>query len=112
MTKFQFIWILFKIFELTEVMRQRGDSQLIDLLNNVSTRDLQPDNINILKSRIIQQVQKAIHAMRFILLRKMQMPIDIMMKCWTQMKTNSFLKSNLHIAHHVVRDKIDKVLRK
>ena len=54
MTKFQFIWTLFKIFELTEVMRQCGDSQLIDLLNNVSARDLQPDNINILKSRIIQ----------------------------------------------------------
>ena len=35
-------------------MRQRGDSQLIDLLKNVSTRDLQPDNINILKSRITQ----------------------------------------------------------
>ena len=37
-------------------MRQRGDSQLIDLLNNVRAGDIQPDNINILKSRVIQPV--------------------------------------------------------
>ena len=36
-------------------MRQRGDSQLIDLLNNVRTGDVQPGNINILKSRVIQR---------------------------------------------------------
>ena len=51
---FNSLWKLFKIFELTEVTRQRGDSQLIDLLNNVRTGDIQPDNINMLKSRVIQ----------------------------------------------------------
>ena len=35
-------------------MRQRGDFQLIDLLNYVQTGDIQSDNINILKSRVIQ----------------------------------------------------------
>ena len=44
------LWKLFKMFELTEVMRQCGDSQLIDLLNNVPTRDIQLDNINILNT--------------------------------------------------------------
>ena len=44
------LWKLFKIFELTEVMRQCGDSQLIDLLNNVRTGDIQLDNINILNT--------------------------------------------------------------
>ena len=35
-------------------MRQRVDFQLIDLLNYVRTGDIQSDNINILKSRVIQ----------------------------------------------------------
>ena len=35
-------------------MRQRGDSQLTGLLNNVRTGEVQPDDINILKSRVIQ----------------------------------------------------------
>ena len=42
------------MFELTEVMHQRGDSQLIHLLNNVSTAKLNSRNINIIQSRIIQ----------------------------------------------------------
>ena len=50
---FNSLWRLFKIFELTEVIQQRGDSQLIDILNNVRTGDVQPDDINILKSRVI-----------------------------------------------------------
>ena len=51
---FNLLWKLFKIFKLTEVTRQRDDSQLIDLLNDIRTGDVQPDNINILKSRVIQ----------------------------------------------------------
>ena len=51
---FEALWKIFKIFELTEVMRQRGDSQLIDLLNNVRTADIQPNDIDILKSRVIE----------------------------------------------------------
>ena len=47
-------WKLFKIFELTEFTRQRDDSQPIDLLNDIRTGDVQPDNINILKLRVIQ----------------------------------------------------------
>ena len=35
-------------------MWQLGDSQLTDLLNNVRIEDVQPDNINILKSRVMQ----------------------------------------------------------
>ena len=51
---FNSLWKPFKIFELTEVTQQRGDSQLIDLLNNVRTGDIQPDSINMLKPRVIQ----------------------------------------------------------
>ena len=38
----------FKIFELTEVMRQREDSQLIDLLNHVRVADIKPTDIELL----------------------------------------------------------------
>ena len=44
------------MFELTEVMRQRGDSLLKDLLNNVRTGNLNSQNINMIRSRIIQPV--------------------------------------------------------
>ena len=48
------LWKLFKIFELTEVMHQRGGSQLIDLLSNVRTANLNLHNINMIQSRIMQ----------------------------------------------------------
>ena len=52
---FNSLWKPCKISELTElVMWQRGDSQLIELLNNVRTGDIPSENINILKSRDIQ----------------------------------------------------------
>ena len=76
---------LFKISELTEVMRQRRDSQVPDLLNNVRTGDVQPD---------VQETSQTMHS---ILLRKMQMPTDIMMECWTEMKTTFSLKKQLTI---------------
>ena len=49
-----FLWKLFKTFELSEAMRQRGDSQLIDLLNNVCTANFNLHNINMTQSRIMQ----------------------------------------------------------
>ena len=42
------------MFELTEVTRQGGDSELIDLLNNVRAENLNSRNINMIQSRIIQ----------------------------------------------------------
>ena len=42
------------MFELSEIMHQRGDSQLTDLLNNVRTANLNSHNINLIQSRIIQ----------------------------------------------------------
>jgi len=47
------LWRLFKIAELTEVMRQRGDSRLIDLLNNVRLGKVTPEDVKLLKSRFI-----------------------------------------------------------
>ena len=47
------LWRKFSIAELTEVMRQRGDFQFIDLLNQVRIGELNEQNVNLLKSRFI-----------------------------------------------------------
>ena len=49
------IWKLFKIVELDEVMRQRGDSELIDLLNKVRTATLDENDESLLKSKFIDK---------------------------------------------------------
>ena len=48
-------WKLFEISELHEVMRQRGDSELIDLLNKVRTASLDESDEILLKSRFITE---------------------------------------------------------
>ena len=79
-------------FQLTEVMRQRGDSQLLDLLSNVRTGDV-TDNINILKSRVIQPgAENYPHNALHIFAENTN---AIMIKYWNRMKTNSFLKKQL-----------------
>ena len=47
------LWKVFKMCELTEVMRQKGDSQLIDLLNNVRIGKLTDIDREIIKERFI-----------------------------------------------------------
>ena len=49
------LWNLFKLAELCEVMRQRGASNLTDLLNKVRTASLEENDENILKSRFLSQ---------------------------------------------------------
>ena len=49
---FESLWRLFKMFELTEVIRQHGDAEFVDLLNNVHTGDTQSCDIRLLESRI------------------------------------------------------------
>ena len=44
------LWKMFKLAELTEVMRQKGD----DLLNNVRTASINDQDEKLLKSRYIQ----------------------------------------------------------
>ena len=46
-------WRYFKIAELTEVMRQRGDQRLIKLLNNIRLGVLDENDEQMLKSRFI-----------------------------------------------------------
>ena len=46
------LWGLFEIADLTEVMRQQGDNNFINLLNHVRTADLD-DYVSILKSRFV-----------------------------------------------------------
>ena len=48
-------WRYFKIAELTEVMRQRGDQTFIDLLNNIRVGEVSKSDEQILKSRFIKE---------------------------------------------------------
>ncbi|XP_057294661.1 uncharacterized protein LOC130623196 [Hydractinia symbiolongicarpus] len=48
-------WKYFKIAELTEVMRQRGDQRLIELLNNIRVGNLETQHEDLLKSKFIFQ---------------------------------------------------------
>ncbi|XP_057297639.1 uncharacterized protein LOC130628671 [Hydractinia symbiolongicarpus] len=47
------LWRKFQLAELEEVMRQKGDSSLIDVLNKVRTGNVDPQCENLLKSRFI-----------------------------------------------------------
>ena len=47
------LWKNFKIAELTEVMRQKGDDTFINLLNNIRTGEITAEDEEILKSRFI-----------------------------------------------------------
>ena len=43
----------------------------------------------------------------------MQMPTDIMIKCWTQMKNNLFSEKEFDsLPQHIAQDKIVKLLKK
>ena len=48
------LWKVFKMCELTEVMRQKGDTRLIDLLNNIRVGRLTENDKELLKSRFIE----------------------------------------------------------
>ena len=49
------LWRTFCMAELTEAMRQRGDVQLIDLLNQARVGKLDEENVELLKSRFISK---------------------------------------------------------
>ena len=49
------MWKLFKIGELDEVMRQKGDTDLIDMLNKVRTGDLDNESEMLIMSRFISK---------------------------------------------------------
>jgi len=47
------LWHLFKLAELTESMRQKGDNSFIDLLNNIRIGEIEPEYEQMFKSKII-----------------------------------------------------------
>ena len=49
------LWCNFKIAELTEVMRQRGDTTLIDLLNKIRIGYIDDSVESVLKEKVIDQ---------------------------------------------------------
>ena len=73
------------MFELTEVMSQRGDSEVIDLLNNVRAENLNSRNINMIQSRIIQPEDANYHKIRSIFMQKMQLQTRTFKQCWNQL---------------------------
>ena len=77
-------------------MRQRGDSQVIDLLNNVRAGGVQPPNIIILKSRVIHPgtedyPHNALHIFA---------------------KNANANRHHDNLPQHVAQDKIDKLFKK
>ena len=46
------LWYLFKMAELTEVLRQRGDTRLIEMLNKIRVGDVDDAVESLLKSRL------------------------------------------------------------
>ena len=48
------LWHNFKLAELNETMRQKGDNTFIDLLNEIRVGELSAENESILRSRIIK----------------------------------------------------------
>ena len=110
---FNSLWKLFKIFELTKVMRQCGDSQLIYLLKNVRTGEIQPDNINIPKSRVIQPgaedyPQNALHIFAENAIANRHND-----KMLNTNENNLFSEKAIDsLPQHIAKDKIEKLLKK
>ena len=59
--KFDLLWRHFKVFKLTEVMRQRRDDTLIDLLNNVRIARPQPSDLTLLQSKTFSTAGRDFH---------------------------------------------------
>ena len=49
------LWYLFKMAEVTKVLRQRGDIKLIEMLNKIRVRDADDAGESLLKSRVTVQ---------------------------------------------------------
>ena len=52
------LWNLFEIAELTEVMRESGDGNFIDLLNHVRITELNDSGVSLLRSKFIKPNDK------------------------------------------------------
>ena len=58
---FDLLWRHFKVFELTEVMRQKEDDTSIDLLNNVRITRPQPSDLTLLQSKTFSTAGRDFH---------------------------------------------------
>ena len=58
---FDLLWRHFNVFELTELMRQRGDGILINLLNNVRIARPKPSDLKLLQSKTLSTVERDFH---------------------------------------------------
>ena len=99
-----------KIFKLAEVMQQRGDYQLIDLLKNVLTGEVMSHNINIRKSRVIKQgaedyPQNTPHFLQKVLMSKNIMSDSNQGNLFSEKIAGT-------LRQRTSQDKIDNVLKK
>jgi nucleoside-triphosphatase THEP1 len=70
------LWEIFQMFELTEVMRQKGDLKFINALNNMAKGTMTADDINLLRARQISD--------------HMIPPSDAIRLFWTNLECNEF----------------------
>ena len=107
------LWKLFKLAELCEVMRQRGDSNLIDLLNKVRTASLEENDEIILRSRIYHRMMTAILLMLFTFLQRISLVKSITAPC---LNSNGNFVCTIPaidvLPKNVSRDVIEKVLNR
>ena len=112
--KFDLLWRHFKVFKLTEVMRQRGDDTLIDLLINVRVARPQPRDLTLLQLKTFSTAGRDFHheslhifaENAFVNVHKQKMleaindemcvipPIDILRKSITSQKIIEALDQN------------------
>ena len=79
------LWNLFEISELTEVMRQRGDGNFIDLFNHVRIAELNDSNVSFLDQNSLSRMTNTLK-IHFIYLQKMHLHICLILLCSTQLK--------------------------
>ena len=75
------MWKLFKIAELDEVMRQKGDTDLIVMLNKVRTGDLDNESEILIMSRFISKNDHSFPVEALHILQRINLPNGIMITC-------------------------------
>ena len=92
-------------------MRQRGDFQLIDLLNYIRTGNVQSHNINILKSRVIKPSTKYYPHNALHIFAKNTNGHRHTDKMLDSNKNNFISKKAIdNLLQQIAQDKIDKLL--
>ena len=85
------LWRKFELVELTEIMRQEGDANFIELLHNIRVGNVDRYADDILKTRFVQQPTNCTHMIHCIFMQKMIQQTDIMSLCLILSKGEKYL---------------------